>query len=70
MRIARALLVNQQGGQLVQLQVSPQQPSLARDLTALVVHTAIVLSARKDTDVLMPFVNMLNNPAALVVSVL
>ena len=70
MIIVRTLLVNQQGGPLAQLQVSPQQPSLARDLTSIAVHTAIVLSTRKDTDVLAPFVNMLNNPSALVVSFL
>eukprot|EP00731_Ephydatia_muelleri_P024235 Em0016g506a len=64
--IARTLLMNQQSGPLAQLQVTPQQPSLARDLTAIAIHTAIVLSVKKDADVLAPFVNMLNNPSALV----
>ena len=67
MVIARTLLVNQQGGPLAQLRVSPVQSSLARDLTAIVVHTAIVLTTRRDNDVLVPFVNMLNNPGALMV---
>ena len=70
MSIVQTLLLNQQSGPLFQLQVSPQQPSFARELTTIAVHTAIVLSARKDADVLAPFVTMLNNPSALVVSLL
>ena len=64
---ARALLANTQGGPLEQLQVAPKQKPLERDICALVVHAAVVFITRKDTGLLSPFLNMLNNCAALVV---
>ena len=65
--MARTLLANTQGGPLEPLQAAPKQRPLERDICALMVHTAVVFITRKDTELLSPFVNMLNNPAALVV---
>eukprot|EP00731_Ephydatia_muelleri_P016208 Em0009g632a len=64
--MARTLLANTQGGPLEPLQAAPKQRPLERDICALMVHAAVVFITRKDTELLSPFVNMLNNPAALV----
>lgn len=69
LHLLRLLLANQQGGQLAQMTVSPDQPALCRTLTALVIHTAAVLLTRANDDLLLPFVNMLNNPSVLGVSI-
>jgi len=66
--VARSLVANEQGGPLAQLGVAPQQPLLNRILGAIVVHTAAVFFCRQRVKILQPFVNMLNNPAALIVS--
>ena len=66
--MARSLVANEQGGPLAQLGVAPQQPLQNRILGAIVVHTATVFFCRQRVEILQPFVNMLNNPAALVVS--
>ncbi len=44
---------------------SPYQAGLHRTLTGLVVHTVTVLLSRANTELLLPFINMINNPAAL-----
>ena len=65
---ARALLANQQGGRVLeQMTVSPQQPLQCRIILGVVVHAAAVFFGRQKADVLLPFVNMLNNPALLIV---
>ena len=66
--MAKLLVANEQGGTLAQLIVDPMQPLQHRTLGAIVVHTAAVFFCRQRVDILQPFVNMLNNPAALVVS--
>ena len=66
--MARSLVTNEQGGPLAQLGIAPRQPLQHRTLGAIVVHTAAVFLCRQRVDILQPFVNMLNNPAALVVS--
>lgn len=66
--IAKRLLVNQQGGILKQMSVSPKQPLHCRTITSVVVHATAVFSDRQKVDLLLPFVNMLKNPAALNVS--
>jgi len=66
--MARSLVANEQGGSLAQLGVAPQQSLQNRILGAIVVHTAAVFFCRQRVEILQPFVNMLNNPAALVVS--
>ena len=66
--MARSLVANEQGGPLAQLGVAPQQPLQHRTLGAIVVHTAAVFFCRQRLAILQPFVNMLNNPAVLVVS--
>ena len=63
---ARALLANQQGGRILeQMSVSPRQPLQCRTILGVVVHAAAVLFNRQKVDILLPFVNILNNPAAL-----
>ena len=66
--MARSLIANEQGGTLAQLAVDPRQPLQHRTLGAIVVHTAAVFLCRQKVTILQPFVNMLNNPAVLVVS--
>ena len=68
----RLLLVNQQGGNLAQLTVSPDQPALCRILGSVIVHTvAVILSVSKTPiELLSPFGNILNaNSRDLLVSV-
>ena len=64
---ARALIANQQGGPLAQLTVRPHQPVECRILSAIVVHAVTVFSTMQGVEVLYPFVNMLINPANLLV---
>ena len=66
--MSRALLANEQGGPLAQQTVTPRQSLLQQTLGAVVVHTAAVLLCRQGVDLLRPLINMLLNPAALVVS--
>ena len=66
--MARLLIANEQGGTLAQLVVDPMQPLQHRTLGGIMVHTAAVFFCQQRIDILQPFVNMLNNPAALVVS--
>jgi len=66
--MARALVANEQGGPLAQLRIAPRQPLQHRALGAIVVHTAAIFLCRQRVGILQPFVNMLKNPAALVVS--
>ena len=66
--MARSLVANEQGGTLAQMSVDPRQPLQHRTLGAIVVHTAAVFLCRQKVDILQPFVNMLTNPAVLVVS--
>ena len=67
--MARALLANQQGGRILeQMRVSPEQPLQCRTILGVVVHTAAVFFRRQNVDILLPFVNMLRNPAVLTVS--
>ena len=69
MRIAsRLLLANQQGGTLVQMTASPQQPLMLRTLGPIVTHTASIMLCQQKMDILLPFVNIFNNPAVLAVS--
>ena len=66
--MARLLVANEQGGPLAQLVVDPMQPLQHRTLGGIMVHTAAVFFCQQRIDILQPFLNMLNNPAALVVS--
>lgn len=67
--VSRLLLANQQGGQvLAQMTASPQQSPMLRILSPIVVHTVSVLLCQQKMNILLPFVNILNNPTALVVS--
>lgn len=67
-RIGRMLIANEQGRNLASLIVEPKQPKHFRNLAALVVHAAVVLSSNVGNPLLFPFINMLQNPAALKVS--
>ena len=66
--MARALVANAQGGTMAQLCVAPSQPLQCRTLAALVVHAAAVFFSKPGNQMLLPFINMLINPAVLVVS--
>ena len=66
--MARLLVANEQGGTLAQLRIYPRQPLQHRTLGAIVVHTAAAFLCRQKIDILQPFMNMLTNPAVLVVS--
>ena len=68
MHTMRLLLGNQQGRTLAQITVSPDQPTLCQMLSGIVVHTVSVVLNRTRVNLLLPFVNMLNNPSALEVS--
>ena len=64
--MARALLANQQGGRVLeQMSVSPRQPLQYRTILGIVVHAAAVFFGRQKLHILLPFLNILNNPAAL-----
>ena len=67
-RIARLFLANEQGGPLAQLRNSPELSPECKVMGALVVHANSVFSCKATLDILLPFVNMMNNPAALAVS--
>lgn len=63
---ARALLANQLGGKVLeQMLVSPQQPVQHRAILGIVVHAAVVFFGRQKVNLLLLFINILNNPAAL-----
>ena len=66
----RLLVANEQAVPLAQMTVSPQQPAFCRTLGGIVVHTVSVIMNKVSVDLLLPFVNMLNNPAVLKVKVL
>jgi hypothetical protein len=66
---ARLLLANKQGGPLAQLCVTPELPALEKTLGAVVIHTVAVLESSSRQPILLPFVNMMSNPAALAVSI-
>lgn len=63
---ARALLANQFGGKVLeQMLVSPQQLIQHKSILGIVVHAAVVFFGRQKVNLLLPFINILNNPAAL-----
>ena len=64
-RIGRMLIANEQGRNLASLIVVPKQPKHFRNLAALVIHAAVVFSSKVGNPLLLPFINMLQNPAAL-----
>lgn len=65
---ARLLLTNQQGGPLAQMTITPTLPSECKTLGSIVLHSVAVFSSNSRYQILLPFVNMLTNPAALTVS--
>jgi hypothetical protein len=64
-RIGRMLIANEQGRNLASLIVVPRQPKHFRNLAALVVHAAVVLLSNVGNPLLLPFINILQSPAAL-----
>lgn len=69
--IARLLVTNKQGGLLVQMQVTPDQPVDDRILGSIVVHAVSVFSSNLESpeeQFLLPFINMLIKPEVLNVS--
>ena len=67
-QVGRLLITNRQATPLGQMTVSPRQPPKCKPLGAIVVHTASVVLCRQKMDVLLPFVRIFSNPAALDVS--
>lgn len=67
-QMARLLLTNQQGGPLGQMHIRPGLPAGCKTIGAIVVHTISVFSSNSSRQILLPFINMLNNPAELMVS--
>lgn len=65
---AQLLLTNKQGGPLAQMCITQKLPVMWKILGAVVVHTAAVLFSNSGRRSLLPFINMLTNPAALDVS--
>lgn len=65
---ARLLLTNKQGGPLAQLCVTPALPTICKTLGAIVIHTVAVIDSHFRLPILLPFVNMMGNPAALAVN--
>ena len=66
--IGRMLIANEQGRNLASLIVAPKQPKHFRTLVAVIVHAAVVLSSNAGNPLLLPFINILQNPAVLKVS--
>ena len=66
---ARLFLTNGQGGPLAQMTLHPGLPSECKTLGTIVAHAISVFSCRENLPILLPFINMMNNPAALAVSI-
>ena len=66
-RIGRMLICNGQGGNFVCLEVVPGQSKHIRNLSAFVIHSAIVFTAKCSQEILAPFRNILQEPALLMV---
>lgn len=67
-RVARLLLSNNQGGDLTQMKVHPEEPVHINLLRGIVVHMICVLTTKKDISCLHFFSSLLNNPADLIAS--
>lgn len=67
-QMARLLLTNKQGGPLAQMTMTQTLPAEFKTLGSVVVHTVAVLSSNSAYPILLPFVNMMTNPAVLSVS--
>ena len=65
--LAKLLLRNEQGSPLPQMHAHYSLMPHDKILGAIIVHTATVLRSNSQQSYLLPFVNMLDNPAALVV---
>lgn len=62
------LIANEQGRNFVCLNVVPKQSKRIRTLAALVVHAAIVFTAKDGQAILLPFKNILQSPGMLKVN--
>ena len=67
-QVAEVLITNQLGGPLAEMKVSAENPPEFSLFGSIVIHTVAVLSADSTNPLLIPLVNMLTNPAALIVS--
>ena len=68
LKLAKLILHNEQGSPIAQMKIRPGLTPESKIIGAIAVHTAIVISSRAHLPVLLPFLNMLNHPAALNVS--
>ncbi len=65
---ARCFLTNDQGGNLAQMKMTPELSLSCKTLSSVVVHASAVILCNSKYPILLPFVNMLTNPATLAVS--
>ena len=65
--IARLLLSNEQGGPLAQMTLRPGLPLECKLLGTLVIHEVSVFSSKANLSLLLPFINMMTKPEALMV---
>jgi hypothetical protein len=70
LQAARSLLINQQGGDLAQMKMSDTLDSGCKTQAAVVMHTIAVLFSNSKLQLLMPFINILDNPASLTVRII
>lgn len=64
-QLARFLLTNQQGGPLAQMTITPALPSEFKTLCSIVIHSVAIFGCNSTYGILLPFVQMLYDPAAL-----
>ena len=69
-RIGRMLIANEQGRNFICLNVVPKQSKHIRSLASLIVHSAIVFTAKGGQAILLPFKNILQSPGMLKVDFL
>ncbi len=65
---ARCFLTNDQGGNLAQMRMTPALPLSYKSLSAIVIHASAVILCNSQYPILLPFANMILNPATLAVS--
>ena len=68
-QIARLLLTNKQGGLLRQMSILPDISTECKSLGTIVVHAVTVFTSSSKQPILLPFINMLTNPADLMVGI-
>ena len=68
LQIARCFLANAQGGPLIQMKITPDMSPSCKVVGSIIIHAISVLACKSRYPMLLPFVNMMSNTAALCVS--